>query len=136
MTVIQPNDETLPIGFVVLGQLKGGNAYHAVIECSFSMDLSPENVNLYWIGTARDNLVGAKWELTENLVRKTAEEHRDMFSKPRPDWEFKVWDMHDPNLPIIIDWDSWKWGNTRSEHKLSGVRNKFLARNPKFKMKD
>jgi hypothetical protein len=123
-------------GYVVLGKREGGNAYNAIIERSFSMDVSSDNANFWWIGEARDNFFGAKWELSKEIVLKNAERHRDAFNKTRPDMKFEVFDVRDPDLPIVIDWDTWLWAHESSDKTLSGVRDKFIARNPPFKMKD
>jgi hypothetical protein len=128
-------------GYVVLGKREGGNAYSAVIERSFSMDVSPERASVFLIGVFRDNLVGAKWDLTKQKVLACAEKYRDTFSGRSdivgvPEMEFKVWDIDDPELPIVIDWDDWRRGNERSDKTLSGVRDKFSARNPRFYMKE
>lgn len=128
-------------GYVVLGKREGGNAYSAVIERSFSMDVSSERVNVFLIGVFTDNLVGAKWDLTKQKVLACAEKYRATFSGRGdivgcPKMQFEVWDIDDPKLPIVIDWDDWRRGNERSDKTLSGVRDKFSARNPRFYMRE
>mgnify|MGYP003575815978 CR=1 FL=1 len=123
-------------GFVVLGKPRAANAYRAIIERSFSMDLSGECANLFLIGTFRDNIFGAKWELNKENARADAEKYRVMFSKGRSDWTFEIWDLDDPDIPVEFDWDRWREHSTYSEKTFSGVVNKFGARNPTFRMKE
>ena len=111
-------------GYVILGTVPGGNSMSAVIERSFSMDESIERV-LFWF---------VRPDMQADRVFKNCEHYRAMFSKGGK--EYKIWDVRDPELPILINWEEWLWANSSSEKTLSGVRDKFRSRNPEFKMKD
>lgn len=110
--------------WVVLGRVPGGNAYHAVVERSWSMDLVADRTHIFWSG-GYFKIDG----------KATAEEHREKFAKSRPDMTFEVFDVHDENLPIVIDWDRYEDDNEPVSNTLSGVRNKYNARNALFEMK-
>lgn len=116
-------------GYVVLGKRKGGNAYSGLTENSFSMGLEVDYVLFFWWIT---NSWGYR---TADEARKDAEDHRDKYNKSHPDMDFEVWDVRDPNLPITLDWEGWVVAN-ESADTLSGVRNKYRARNFKFEMRD
>jgi len=121
--------------WIILGILKqGGNAYVGVVEHSWSMGIDAERANLFWSGEARDNIVGAKWNL-DGL--HDAEHHLQHVRKTRPEYEWTIFDVHQEDiLPVVIDWERWDKDNARSDKTLSGVVNKFGARNPRFRMKE
>ena len=121
---------TLP-GYVVLGKARGDNSYKAIIERSFSMDLSSDRCLFFWSGPATLNF-GGKFEI-DGL--QDAEHYRDHFSKRHPDMEFVIFDIHSDELPVTIDWDGWA-SSRQPADTLSGVRDKFGARNPRFHMKE
>lgn len=124
-----------PPGYIIIGKRENANAYAAgIVENSFSMSVHPERSNFWWIGSAVSNF-GTKHELTREKVFKNAEHYRDMFSKPG-DPKFEIWDVDDPNLPVEIDWQEWERASAPSDKTLSGVVNKFRARNVRFKMKE
>jgi hypothetical protein len=123
-------------GFVILGKHKGGNSYcFGYTEGSFSMSLSEDKTNFWWYGTAYSNF-GTKHELTPESVRKNIERHVKDLELGHPDVEFEVWDVHDPLIPVEFDWELWLWGSQSSDKTLSGVVDKYAARNLRFRMKD
>jgi|SRR6185369_2959240 len=107
--------------YVVLGKRPTDNAYQAVIERSFSMDVSGEACNLFAATKYGDGL-------------EVAEHYRAMFSKGGV--EFVIFDVEAEGLPIEIDWAAWAKACAPSDKTLSGVVSKFGARNPPFKMKE
>lgn len=120
-------------GYVVLARNPGGNAYcQAIVELSFSMDLSPDRCLFFWSSKNATSNFGGKFEV-DGL--KDATHHRDAFAKNHPDLEFEIFDVHAEDLPIEIDWDGWRKSCTPAQ-TLSGVADKYGARNPRFKMKD
>lgn len=123
-------------GFVILGKLKAhGNSYPVgYCENSFSMSVENGRSNFWWIGTATSNF-GSKHELTYEKVKASVERHLADLNRNHPDYNFEVWDVHDPEIPVEFDWEHWLWGNARSDRTLSGVRDKYAARNLEFRMK-
>lgn len=111
-------------GFVILGSRPGENALSAIIELSFAMDESQDRV-LFWF---------IRPDMSKERVMKNCEHYRSMFSMGGN--EYKIWDVRDPDLPIDINWEEWLWANASSEKTVSGVRDKYRARNPQFKMKE
>lgn len=123
-------------GFVILGKEAGANAYTlGYVENSFSMQVKPAQTNFWWVGTARSNF-GSTHELTTERVRKTVDEHCKDLNKSHPGTEFTVWDVRDPEIPVEFDWETWLWGSQRSDKTLSGVVEKYAARNLHFRMKE
>ncbi len=117
-------------GYVVLGREKGSNSYKAIIEQSFFMDLSGEFACFFWSSNNATSNFGGKFKI-DGL--KNAEHNRDKFAKDS-EMIFEIFDVHDDNIPIEIDWDYWRLCNEPA-NTLSGVKDKFGARNPRFKMK-
>ncbi|MDE2426311.1 MAG: hypothetical protein KGO96_10445 [Elusimicrobia bacterium] len=68
--------------------------------------------------------------------RAEAEHQRDIFMKKIPDMTWEVFDARAEDLPIEIDWEAWNKDNEFTPNTLSGVRNKFRARNAPFRMKE
>lgn len=120
-------------GYVVLGRKQGANAYQGVIESSFNLDLSDDRVRFFWtFGEATSNILPGTFKVDgfEN-----AEEMQKYFTKRYPDMEFEIFDVHDEDIPFTFDWDQWRKDKTPNKETISGVRNKFGARNVKFEMK-
>lgn len=111
-------------GYVILGKRPGGNRLSAVIELSFAMDKSEERV-LFWV---------VRPDMKEANVFRDCERYRKMFSKD--DYEFKIWSVRDPDLPIEINWEEWLWANSLDDRRLLGVRSKYRARNPEFRARN
>jgi hypothetical protein len=118
-------------GYVILGRRAGSNSYVGVVELSFAMDLHDSRTNFFWTGVGRDNIVGAKHQIDG---KATAERYRQHFAERNPTIEFTVYDIDSPDLPVVIDWDDWRDGSSPSDRTLSGVKDKFRARNPRFYM--
>lgn len=118
-------------GFVVLGRAKTANAFQAIVEHSWCMDLSMDRACFFWSPAPGDTR-----KLDPDMGRKSAEKYRDHFAKSRPDHDFVVYDIADPALPVKLFWDEWRVDNEYIPNTLSGVRNKFKARNVRFDMLD
>jgi len=119
-------------GYVVLCKHKNGNAYQAIVELSFSMSLSSDRACFFWSSDKATSNFGGSFKIDG---KKNAEHHCEQFQRNHPDMEFQIYDVHEQDLPIVIDWDNWRWGSAPSDKKLSGVVDKMAARNPKFYMK-
>jgi hypothetical protein len=122
-------------GCVILTRDRTANQWRGVVEHSFSMDNAHQDRVLFWWSSknATSNL-GGNFEVdgfadAASYVRKNAPRH--------PGLEFAVFDVHDEDkLPIVIDWDEWREAGERSDKTLSGVKDKFRRRNPRFWMKE
>jgi hypothetical protein len=117
-------------GYVILGTYRSTNSFVGVIERSWSMDLAPDRTNFFWSSKNATSNLGGKFEV-DGL--ESATHYLNHFAERHPDIEFKIYDINDENLPVIIDWDEWRKDSEPAE-TLSGVKNKFGARNPKFYM--
>lgn len=116
-------------GYIILGRAPGQNAFLGKVEGSFAMDISTDRTQFHWSGNAVSNL-GTRHVLDG---KADAEEELARLRKDRPDVEWVIYDAHAEDLPVLIDWDGWRRANEPAE-TLSGVRNKFTARNPHFYM--
>lgn len=118
--------------YVVLG-CKPDGTYVGIVENSFSMSLSERYVNIFWSSeTARDNIVGAIHVVNGE---EDAQHHCKNFSRGHPEIQFSVYDLNSPDCPIDIDWKRYLISWTPDPKKLSGVKDKFGARNPDFYLK-
>lgn len=120
-------------GYIVLGRKKGDNSYLGTIENSFSLGLSKDFVQFHWSSDNATSNFGGNFKV-DGL--ECATETKEYHSRIDPDIEFEIYDVHDEEkLPVIIDWDQWREDSSAAA-TLSGVKNKFGARNPKFTMKE
>lgn len=113
-------------GFVILGNLPGENHVSGFVEHSFSMGWDRSHVNM-WVWHP-------EWGYfkTEDPVRDNCQKYADKYKEQNA----KVWDIHDPDLPIVLDIEAWIDAQAYNPNTLSGVSDKFKARNAPFKMKD
>ena len=117
-------------GYVVLG--KYGDLYQGIIECSFSMDLSFERANFFWSSKKATSNFGGSFEI-DGL--EAATHYKEYFSERTPGVDFQIYDVHSDNLPVVFDWDEWREACKPAE-TLSGVKDKFKARNVRFTYKE
>lgn len=123
-----PNE--VPQGAILLRLSKGDNAYSALVENSFSVDWRTDSVRFFWSGKAYSILGTHELDGFQD-----AEDQREHYQLKYPDDVLTVFDVRDPNLPIIIDWSEWQ--KNREYGRQDDKRwRKFLARNPSFKMTD
>ena len=68
--------------------------------------------------------------------RQYAEDMIEKFRNDYPDWDFDIHDAHDEDaLPVVLDWNQWAMA-CRPAATLSGVLDKYGARNIQFTMKE
>lgn len=115
-------------GFIILMREPGHNSYTGYVENSFSMGGHKDRVRLYW--TNHDHWFGR----IDGEEDATAEAER--LRKAHPDIEFEVWDARDPKCPVTVDWADYAESNRYNPNTLSGVSNKFNARNIPFAIKE
>lgn len=118
-------------GYIILGRGRGKNTYVGYVENSFSMSVDEQHTNFFWSGTAYSNF-GSKHELDGKV---TCEEHLEALRRNHPETEWEAWDVHDPVLPVTLNYERMARGLEPSK-TLSGVRNKWDGRNFEFHMKE
>lgn len=137
--IIEPLDDTLRAhlmalpGYIVLVRKPGDNAYIGLVEGSFSLDTSRDRTQFFWSSDNATSNFGGKFKIDGYADAK----HRvDSYRKLSPDWIFEIFDARDDELlPVVLDWENWLLDN-RSANNLSGVANKYGARNIRFTAKD
>lgn len=120
-------------GLIILGRAPGVNAWHGYVEHSMSMGWDADHVNYWWSGTGTDAIFGFTMTID---AQRDVDSHMETIKKNKPDWEIKVFDVFDPDLPVVLDREAWMQANRYDPNKLSGVSDKFKARNIPFKMKE
>ncbi len=118
-------------GFIVIGQHADGH-YAGYVENSFSMSVSKDRTQFLWSGQAYGNF-GGTFTLDGNA---SATRTLALLAHEHPEYQWKAYDVHDPAIPFLFNWDEWRWGSGPSDQSLSGVVNKYVARNPRFAIKD
>lgn len=109
------------------------NGVEAIVEHSFAMGEHTNNVNVWWTGEGTDNIVGRKWKVDgESEAREYANKLNVILPESQ---KWQVYELLEDSCPIEIDWNVYTYANAPAD-TLSGVNDKFLARNPPFKMKD
>lgn len=116
-------------GYIVLARQKGGNTYSGVIEGSFSLDRSLERTQFFWTSDNATSNFGGSFKVDG---KKNAVEAAEYWGAKFPDVQFTVHDVHADDLPVVMDWDGWRRAKAPSEKTLSGVVDKFGARNVRF----
>lgn len=134
MKKVMLRDDGTPImeGFVVLSERKMENTFHSPIENSFSLDVSPNFCQFCWSSEKATSNFGGSFSVDgmEHAKRMKAFAEREL-----PDFPFVIWNIHDPLIPVEIDWVKWEKAMQPAK-TLSGVADKFLARNVPFKCKE
>lgn len=115
-------------GFVILGQEPQSNTLSGYVEHSFCMGWDSGYALLFLWHPIRG------WRKTEESALRDAEEW--LVSARKKVSDAKIWDIHDPELPVVFDMESWIDAQAYNPNTLSGVSNKFKARNAAFTMKD
>jgi hypothetical protein len=118
-------------GFVILGQDAKVNHPSGYVERSFSMDWDAGHVLLA--------LWHPQWGRvkTEAACRIDVDHWLASVSITQSGMaDVRAWDIHDPALPIVIDLEAWIDAQAFNPNTLSGVSDKFKARNAPFVMKE
>lgn len=110
--------------YVVIITKPGDDKLYGPVEQSFSLDVKPWETQLYWTH-AGYKIDGLEW------ATRTV----DDWKKLHPKWKFQIYRVHGRLLPIKINWKAWKEASAPTSNTLSGVRDKYYARNLKFKRK-
>lgn len=117
-------------GYIVIGRRPGGNTYAlGVIEGSFSLDTHPDRTQFFWSSKNATSNFGGSFEVDG---RAMAERSAKDWNARHPDIDFEVFDVHSPHCPVLLDWDEWRRDSQPSDRTLSGVQDKFGARNVRF----
>jgi len=121
-------------GYVVLGRRKqGGNTFElGPVEHSFSLGTSSERTQFDWSSDNATSNFGGSFKI-DGLERAKRDVER--LEKSKPDYEWFIFDIHDPDIPVLIDWDEWRAAGAPG-WTLSGVIDKFRRRNVRFFMKE
>ena len=85
------------------------------------MNWSSIRVRFWWTDIISDPTLGLTFDVDG---MRDAEAHAKHCRREHPSWEITVWDAHDQNLPISIDWNAWAQADDKYSH-----------RNPTFAMK-
>lgn len=118
--------------FILLGRAKGSNAYMGYVENSFSLGVSKNETFVYWTSANASSNFGGKFSIDG---KSWAEKDLADMRRRHCDEEWEIFNVEDP-LPVELDWRMYHWGHERDNQTLSGVRDKYAARNVKFKMLD
>ena len=118
-------------GYVVLIKKPGDPNWYGPVECSFSLDVRKNETQYFWSSDHATSNFGGCFKVDG---RSDAERTIATWKKTNPDWEFQLWDLQDPLIPITIDWVLYDWA-CQPAKTLSGVRDKYHHRNLSFAVK-
>ena len=113
-------------GHVVIITKPGDPTLYGPVELSFSLDVRPNQTFRYWSSTGTHPRSSIEW----------SDKDITMWKASHPDWTFERYEVNDPKLPIILDWEAWDDACTPSSNTISGVKNKYGARNLNFHKKN
>lgn len=116
--------------FILLGRKKGENAYMGYVENSFSLSTSKNETFVYWSSNNATSNFGGTF-----VIDGKAWAEKDLAKlQLRPDEDWQMFSVEDA-LPVTLDWRMYHWGH-EPDLTLSGVRDKYAARNVRFEMLD
>lgn len=114
-------------GAIILSKIDGANHFHGFVEHSFSMGWDSSYALFFY----------DCFDKKGNITSRGCDEAEDFAKRQRVDGkEVEVWNVHDENLPVVLDWEAWIDAQAYNPNTLSGVNNKFKARNIPFTMKE
>ena len=93
-----------------------------LVEASLFMNWSTTRVRFWWSDTISDARLGLRFDGNGLDDAKAQARH---WRRENPGWEIAVWDAHDVNLPVSIDWKAWEKAD-----------DKYSNRNPPFAMRE
>lgn len=109
-------------GAIVLARRPGGNGLLGLVETSLFMNWSTTRVRFWWTDIISDARLGLRFDVNG---LDDAEAQAKHWLCENPGWEITVWDAHDVNLPVAIDWKAWEKAD-----------DKYSNRNPPFAMRE
>jgi hypothetical protein len=109
-------------GAIVLARRPGDNGLLGLVETSLFMNWSTTHVRFWWTDIISNARLGLRFDVNGPIDAKAQATH---WRRANPSWEITVWDAHDVNLPVSIDWKVWE--------KADG---KYSNRNPAFIMRE
>lgn len=112
-------------GYIILVNKPGDGQLYGTVENSFSIGIEPNRAFLYWTSAYR-NIDGLEW----------AKKDVAYWTKQHPDYVYTIYDARDAEkLPVVLNWDVWLDAHTPSDKTMSGIKNKYDARNLRFTLK-
>ena len=117
-------------GYICLAVMPGDKWYTGLVERSFSIGTDTRATQFFWTGTAH-SILGAHdldgW--------KNAKDRADKFEERHPGARVFIFDARgDGELPVTLEWEKWLL-DSRPAYTLSGVADKYGARNIGFQIK-
>jgi hypothetical protein len=112
-------------GYILIIQKPDDSNLYGPVERSFVLDVVANRTFFFWTSISR-NIDAYDW------VQKDLAYWKSKY----PSWKYNVYDARSSQLPIIIDWKTWLDAHEPSDINLSGIRNKYYARNLKFVVKE
>ena len=111
--------------YIVLITKPGDDRLYGPVELSFSLDVAENKSFQYWDvpGSKEDALGWANRDI-------------EMWRKSNPAWQFAIWDVEDPLIPVHVDWDKWKAACAPHANTIRGVTDKYHAHNLCFYKKN
>jgi hypothetical protein len=111
-------------GFIMLIRKPNDDSLYGKTERSFSLEVEKNRTFFYWTRVGGSEPVdGYRW--CEGDAKSTKRLH--------PDWDITILDARSPVLPVTIDWEHWVDAHEPSDATLCGVKDKYWARNLRFK---
>jgi hypothetical protein len=117
-------------GYIILVKKPNDDTLYGIVEQSFSLDTSKTHTFFFW-----DSPKGGRFREMDGKV--WVQKDCEYWNKNHPDWEFTIYDARDDSkLPVTIDWESWLDAHEPSDKTLSGIKDKYRARNLRFTKKE
>ena len=117
-------------GYICLAVMPGEEWYTGLVENSFSMGVSNKATQFFWSGIGYDNIFRQPHEIDG---WRDAKCRADRFEKEYRGANVFIFNARDEELlPVSLDWDKWILASRRDISKLSGVKDKYHARNIPF----
>jgi hypothetical protein len=104
----------------------GENSYAAVIEHSFSMDVSKDRANI-WLHRKAGDFGGT--------AQSSAQHYADYFTTKHAPTVYKAYDIDDPSCPVGLDWVDYERRVRKAAEQDRRV-DKFDGRNRIFYIRD
>lgn len=131
---LRPDGTPILEGFFVLSEHPVDGGFVSEVENSFSLSTSHDRAQFHWSSEYATSNLGGCFQIDG---RETAERAKRRLETQFPQGlAFRVWEVHDPELPIAPDWRAWEAASQPSERTWSGVVDKFGARNVSYEMKE